>query len=94
MKIISLFFVLLLIGCEKSTESTIELPARSFENRVGTVFTSLPEDLFKAPTIEEIILPQQDSVDAIWGAIGRDDEGYIYFSSFDEGVESEGINPL
>jgi len=82
---IVLICLLLLIGCEKRTEVETELPTRSLENRVGTVFTALPYDLFKAPTIEEISLPELDSIDAIWGAIGRDDDGYIYIGTSSHG---------
>ena len=80
-----LLLILLLAGCEKATEPNIDLPTRSFENRVGTVFTPLPVDLFKAPSIKEIQLPQRDSIDAIWGATGRDDEGYIYIGTSSHG---------
>ncbi len=85
MKRIIIICILLLTGCEKVAEPDIHLPTRSFENRVGTVFTALPYDLFKAPTIKEIQLPQRDSTDAIWGATGRDDDGYIYIGTSSHG---------
>ena len=73
--------LLFLTGCEKAANPDINIPIRSFENRVGTVFTPLPDDIFKAPSIAEIQLPQRDSIDAIWGATGRDDDGYIYIGT-------------
>lgn len=81
MKWIFAVAVLLLTGCEqKKEEIELELPTRSFENRVGTVFTALPEDIFAAPTVEIIELPRTSSdLDAIWGASGKDDNGNIYF---------------
>ncbi|WP_165313147.1 hypothetical protein [Vibrio ziniensis] len=76
--------VLLLTACGQNNEE-IELPTRNFENRVGTVFTSLPKDILAAPTVEIIELQKSGNLDAIWGASGRDDAGNIYF-----GVSSHG----
>ncbi len=71
--------ILLLAGCDQTREE-IELPTRSFENRVGTVYTSLPLDILAAPTVEIIDLPRTGAnLDAIWGASGKDDNGNIYF---------------
>ncbi len=71
--------ILLLTGCEPNKEE-IELPARSFENRVGTIFTPLPRDILSPPAVEIIELPRTSrNLDAIWGASGKDDNGNIYF---------------
>ncbi len=71
--------ILLLTGCDQ-TRDEIELPTRSFENRVGTIFTSLPLDILAAPSVEIIELPRTSAnLDAIWGASGKDDNGNIYF---------------
>jgi hypothetical protein len=79
--------MLMLLGCEKSAEIDfeVELPERSFANRAGTVFTPLPNDLFTAPTATEIKFDVPDSIDAIWGATGRDDSGKIYFGTSSHG---------
>jgi hypothetical protein len=78
---------ILVISCDQTPEPEVELPSRSFENKVGTVFTAVPSNVFKAPTIEEIQLPMQDSIDAIWGATGLDDDGNVYI-----GMSSHGGN--
>lgn len=81
MKWIFVVVTLLLTGCEqKKDEIELELPTRSFENRVGTVFTALPQDIFTAPAVEIVELPRTGSnLDAIWGSSGKDDSGNIYF---------------
>jgi len=69
---------------EKNIEhSTITL--RNFDKKVGTRFTPLPFDIFKAPSITELIFPYADNVDAIWGATGSDDQGNIYFGASSHG---------
>ncbi len=80
MKWIFVTVVLLLTGCEQNKKAEIELPTRSFANRVGTVFTSVPENILAAPSVEIVDLPRTSSdLDAIWGASGKDDDGNIYF---------------
>ncbi len=86
MRWILVVVILLLTACEQNQEE-VELPVRSFENRVGTVFTSLPKDILAAPTVEIIELPRSSSVDAIWGATGKDDNGNIYFGISSHGTE-------
>jgi hypothetical protein len=85
MKWIAMTLIIFLTGCEKSLEKDIELPDRSFENRAGTLFTPLPENIFTAPVFKEIHLPQQENIDAIWGATGLDDEGNIYIGTSSHG---------
>ncbi len=88
--------ILLLSACdsgnnaENSSESDIVL--RPFDLKVGTKFTRLPANIFKAPTLEEvpIKLPAQiNNADAIWGATGRDDEGNIYFGVSTHGIDKD-----
>jgi len=81
MKKLLLICSFFIVGCEQSSKQEIDFPIRSFENRVGTVFTKLPDDLLKPPLLEQIHLPQQGGIDAIWGATGRDDEGNIYIGT-------------
>lgn len=76
---------LFILGCEKLKEEVIEYHPRSFSERVGTVFTPLPNNLLQLPRIKEVPLPEIDSVDAIWGATGRDDEGNIYIGMSSHG---------
>lgn len=75
----------LLTACDKAIQQQPTFPQRSFENTVGTVYTAPPEKIFDAPTITEITLNVPESVDAIWGAIGRDDKGLIYFGASSHG---------
>ncbi len=85
MKKLILICSFFIAGCEQPTKQEIEFPTRSLENRVGTIFTKLPDDLLKPPVLEQIHLPEQDSIDAIWGATGRDDEGNIYIGTSSHG---------
>jgi len=85
--ILSFSLMLMVSGCEKPAEiyPEVELPERSFANKAGTVFTPLPDDLFAAPTVTKIKFDVPDSIDAIWGATGRDDSGKIYFGTSSHG---------
>lgn len=80
-----LIILIILSGCDKAPVTEVELPTRSFENKVGTVFTPIPENLFLAPLITEIKFNVPESIDAIWGATGRDDDGKIYFGASSHG---------
>jgi hypothetical protein len=71
------------------TESDVQISLRPFDLKVGTKFTPLPLNPFKAPALEEVPIKLPASIDnanAIWGATGRDDEGNIYF-----GISTHGI---
>ena len=85
--ILSFGLMIILSGCEQpaEVEDKIVLPERSFANKAGTVFTPLPHDLFAAPTVTEIKIDVPDSIDALWGATGRDDSGKIYFGTSSHG---------
>lgn len=79
-----------LFACSPEPELTTEQdqqPARSFANKVGTVFTPSPQNALKPPSVEIITLPEIADNDAIWGATGRDDNGSIYFATSSHGGE-------
>lgn len=85
---------LFLFSCDSADkvieENESHIVLRPFDLKVGTKFTPLPQNPFQAPELEEIPIvlpPNVDNADAIWGAIGRDDEGNIYF-----GVSTHGIS--
>lgn len=86
--------ILFLTACDssKNAEKGLDphIVLRHFDVKVGTKFTPLPPNPFKAPTVEEIPLTLASSVtntNAIWGATGRDDTGNIYF-----GISTHGID--
>lgn len=54
---------------------------RSFEEQVGTRFFPFQREDFRAPILEQIPLHFPADADAIWGAIGRDDQGRIYIGA-------------
>jgi hypothetical protein len=85
--LLSFSLLVILTGCEQPAEvkREIEMPKRSSVNKAGTVFTPLPKDLFAAPIVTEIELDVPDSIDALWGATGRDDNGLIYFGTSSHG---------
>jgi len=83
-----LISILAIVGCDNLSEKQTELPLRSFENRVGTVYSSYPENVLSVPTITEIKLNAPENVDAIWGATGRDDQGHIYIGASTHGGQS------
>lgn len=80
MKIYALILVFLLIACTPESENITEVK-RSFEQKVGTLFTPAIKNNLKAPTVNIISVPIIDDIDAIWGATGRDDNGNIYFGT-------------
>ncbi len=53
-------------------------PPLSLADRTGSLFTPVPVDLYRAPTVREVILPPFPSGDAVWGATGRDQRGHIW----------------
>jgi hypothetical protein len=56
-------------------------PLRSFENQVGTRFAPIESFSFKPPEIIEIPFSSDPRSNAIWGAIGRSDQGNIYLGA-------------
>ena len=76
-------------GCENTVDTYDNSPIRSFENQVGTRFTPINSFSFKTPEVREVPLNYDASANAIWGAIGRDDEGKLYLgASTHSGKES------
>jgi hypothetical protein len=76
---ISLVLILCFVldGCSGDEPSSSRgLSPRSEDIRVGTRF--LPPSSFAAPDVIDLKVPVPPSVDAIWGATGRDDQGRIY----------------
>lgn len=81
---ISLFFIL--SACKPSASIPVEKKqVRNFDVSVGTKFNRIPLDIFELPIVEEVPFEFLDSVDAIWGATGRDDRGNIYFGASSHG---------
>lgn len=70
-----------LAACDQGDNSSERISLRSFEEQVGTRFFPVKSADFKAPTVEEIPLDFPADANAIWGAIGRDDQGRIYIGA-------------
>jgi hypothetical protein len=73
--------LLLVAGCDRLAEDSRELPMRSFVDQVGTQFVEIDSYAFKGPDIREIPLNFSASTKAIWGAIGRSDQGKLYLGA-------------
>ena len=71
----------LIVGCERSVVDYDGLPIRSFENQVGTRFNQIKSFSFQTPDLREIPLDYAPGTNAIWGAIGRDDQGKLYLGA-------------
>lgn len=54
-------------------------PERGDAQRGNHVFSPPPEDPYLAPQVVEIWVPPMEGAAAIWGAIGRDDNGNIWY---------------
>jgi len=73
-------------GCDSGT-SSIELSERTvsvaefrtYAQKVGTVFADTSWDQLGQVAIEEISIPAFSGGDSIWGALGCDDRGHIWF---------------
>jgi len=53
---------------------------RSVAQRIGTVFTDIDWDRLGRVTIEDVPLPTTAGADSIWGAVGTDDRGHVWFA--------------
>lgn len=71
----------LLVGCLDSGDATSQPAYRSEENRLGTRFTPVRSYDFVAPRVSEVSMQPALAGDTIWGAIGRDDRGHLYFGT-------------
>lgn len=76
-------------GCDQSVSVDIPItavtdaspaavvPVRTWEQKLGSVFTPVPEG--KAPQITELAIPTIPGGHAVWGSTGRDDQGSLWF---------------
>jgi len=74
------FLTIILFGCEPSVEQkNQDIVRRALDQRLGTHFNEVSSIHFKPPNVIQLEFPiiSEDSV--LWGAIGRDDFGHIYF---------------
>jgi hypothetical protein len=60
----------------------------AIERATGSFFGPTPRDPLARPQMVEVVVPEIPGSTAIWGAIGRDDRGRIWY-----GVTCEGSNP-
>jgi hypothetical protein len=85
--------VLAISSCDQSDQS-IDIsidqpPKRSFEDQVGTRFSVIKSVSFQSPVIKQVPVNFATIALAIWGAIGRDDQGKLYLgASSDVGADS------
>lgn len=75
-----------LAGCDTDTpslglpeQSAAPAEPRTFAQKVGTVFTETTWDQLGRVGVEEIAIPDVRGGEAIWGALGTDDRGHIWF---------------
>lgn len=61
---------------------------RSYAERTGSYFNTVPADPHREPFVTEIAVPPIVGSNAIWGASGRDDNGHTWFGLSVEGAES------
>ena len=65
---------------EKSASAAKALTsARTYSQRIGTIFTPVPDTLYSPRRAQEISIPDFPGANAIWGATGCDDRGHIWF---------------
>lgn len=89
---LSLLLCLFVVGCSKSdSQSTAEAAgprlhhsapasaAQPREQRLAMAFRPLAGDGTVTLRVEEIAIPAFPGASAIWGALGRDDRGHIWF---------------
>jgi len=79
-----LFAFVLAMGvaaCDSDRTDIEPISTRSLEEQIGTRFSSLTAQSFQAPSVEKISLAFPSEASAIWGAIGRDDDGHIYLGA-------------
>jgi hypothetical protein len=73
-------FLVVLPACDTSRSSGDAGAVRREDLAAGTVYAEA--DSFAAPFVERLFLqPAEPGTEAIWGAIGRDDEGFVYFGT-------------
>lgn len=54
------------------------LTTAEYERRMNCRFEPSVEDTLRAPRFQSVALPEGPKVQAIWGALGRDDRGHIW----------------
>lgn len=74
------------IPAPRPATGTPARPALSFEAMTGAVFLSPPADRNRAPELRVIPVPPFPGAAAVWGGIGRDDRGHVWF-----GVSAAGV---
>lgn len=83
--IVFVFLSLSLLSCSKPEVPIKNTPAtiskRTTEQKLGTVFPPLEDKHFNPPQVSIVEFPEPIDGGAIWGAIGRDDDGKVYFGS-------------
>jgi len=57
-----------------------QVATRSLAQRIGTVFTDTDWDSLGRVAIEEVPLPAVAGAESIWGALGSDDRGHVWFA--------------
>ncbi|MGD9854164.1 MAG: hypothetical protein AB7U20_04355 [Planctomycetaceae bacterium] len=65
---------------------SVAQPERTWEQKLGAVFTSVPDDLTVA--VARLELPRLEGGHAIWGSTGRDDRGSLWFGVSVHGTKS------
>lgn len=82
-RLMTFLFLAAVAGCGAEDTSTKQLPqqSRTFEQKTGSKF--IPSRTNIIPDIQQVNLKRAgllSNSDAIWGATGRDDEGFVYFA--------------
>ena len=62
-----------------SSVATTRSAPRDYSQRIGTIFTPVPDPLYTLRTAQEVSIPDFPGANAIWGATGRDNRGHIWF---------------
>ncbi|MCH2057397.1 MAG: hypothetical protein MK214_12485 [Thalassotalea sp.] len=83
----SVFISVLLGGCSgkhedrsiNSDSAELLSERRAFDASLGTKFIPLNDASFDVPTVSQINFRAPEHTNAIWGGVGRDDNGSIYF---------------
>ncbi|WP_416306694.1 hypothetical protein [Neptunicella sp. SCSIO 80796] len=84
---LSLVFVLNACGQPQPVGEINEI--RPADLRSGTRFLPLSENAFTLPAISEIPISVPSNADAIWGALGSDDNGNLYFGVSTHGGDQQ-----
>lgn len=71
----------------RGSDVGVERTERSYQERAATRFLKAPADPYRSPEVTAIPIPDFAGSAAIWGAIGRDDGGHVWFGVSAEGAE-------